>query len=389
MKILEFRSDTFTKPTPAMRRAMADAEVGDDQYGEDPTVNKLEKRAAESVGKEAGLYVASGMMGNLCGVLSQTQRGDEVILGDMAHIYQNEMNASFVLGGIVPRLVPNRDGLPLLDDLRTAVRPQGMHARTALICIENSHNNCGGTVITAAQTNAIGEFAHERGLRVHLDGARIFNAAAALGVDARTLTAGVDTVQFCFSKGLAAPVGSIICGDAETIAKARRVRKLLGGAMRQAGVIAAAALVALEEMRDRLVEDHRNAKAWERARADRRRAIRGQGGHEHRVVRDRRHLDGRRCVPEGLRRARPALLALPGELPAPARGHAQRRDGGGRGGWSRDREGRALEDESAGPQRLVTFPSCPCRTCPCRTCPCPCRSTCPSRMCRRSRSSAS
>ena len=261
MKILEFRSDTFTKPTPAMRRAMADAEVGDDQYGEDPTVNKLEKRAAETVGKEAGLYVASGMMGNLCGVLSQTQRGDEVILGDLAHIYQNEMDAAFVLGGIVPRLVPNRDGLPSLDDIKAAIRPQGMHAHTALVCLENSHNNCGGAVITPAQTNAIGALAHERGLRVHLDGARIFNAAAALGVDAKTLTQGVDTVQFCFSKGLAAPVGSIVCGDAETIAKARRVRKLLGGAMRQAGVIAAAALVALEEMRDRLVEDHRNARA--------------------------------------------------------------------------------------------------------------------------------
>ena len=205
MKILEFRSDTFTKPTPAMRRAMAEAEVGDDQYGEDPTVNKLEKRAAESVGKEAGLYVASGMMGNLCGVLSQTQRGDEVILGDLAHIYQNEMDAAFVLGGIVPRLVPNRDGVPSLDDIASAVRPQGMHARTALICLENSHNNCGGTVITAAQTNAVGELAHARGLRVHLDGARIFNAAAALGVEAKTLTEGVDTVQFCFSKGLAAP----------------------------------------------------------------------------------------------------------------------------------------------------------------------------------------
>jgi threonine aldolase len=244
-----------------MRRAMAEAEVGDDQYGEDPTVNKLEKRAAEAVGKEAGLYVASGMLGNLCGVLSQTQRGDEVILGDLAHIYQNEMDAAFVLGGIVPRLVPNREGLPSLDDIKTAVRPQGMHAHTALICLENSHNNCGGTVITAAQTDAIGEFARERGIRVHLDGARIFNAAAALGVDAKTLTRGVDTVQFCFSKGLAAPVGSIVCGDGETIAKARRVRKLLGGAMRQAGVIAAAALVALEEMRDRLKEDHRNAKA--------------------------------------------------------------------------------------------------------------------------------
>jgi threonine aldolase len=260
MKVIELRSDTFTKPTPAMRRAMADAEVGDDQYGEDPTVNRLEKRAAEIVGKEAGVYVASGMLGNLCGVLSQTQRGDEVILGDLAHIVQNEMGASFVVGGIVPRLVPNRDGLPSLEDLATAVRPQGMYPRTALLCLENSHNNCGGAVITAAETKTVADFAHARGMRVHLDGARIFNAAAALGVDAKDLVRDVDTVQFCFSKGLAAPVGSILCGDAETVAKARRVRKLLGGAMRQAGVIAAAALVALEEMRDRLVEDHRNAR---------------------------------------------------------------------------------------------------------------------------------
>ncbi len=260
MKVIELRSDTFTKPTPAMRGAMAGAEVGDDQYGEDPTVNRLEKRAAEIVGKEAGVYVPSGMMGNLCGVLSQTQRGDEVILGDMAHIYQNEMDAAFVLGGVVPRLVPNRDGLPALEDIAAAIRPQGMFARSALVCLENSHNNCGGTVITAAQTKAVADLAHARGMRVHLDGARIFNAATALGVDARELVRDVDTVQFCFSKGLAAPVGSILCGDAETVGKARRVRKLLGGAMRQAGVIAAAALVALEEMRDRLAEDHRNAK---------------------------------------------------------------------------------------------------------------------------------
>ena len=260
MRLIELRSDTFTKPTPAMHKAMADAEVGDDQYGEDPTVNRLEKRASEIVGKEAGVYVPSGMMGNLCGVLSQTQRGDEFILGDLAHIVQNEMGACVVLGGIVPRLVPNRDGLPSLDDLTSAVRPQGMFPRTSLICLENSHNNCGGAVITAEQTKAVADFAHARGLRVHLDGARIFNAAAALGVEAKTLVRDVDTVQFCFSKGLAAPVGSILCGDGETVAKARRVRKMLGGAMRQAGVIAAAALVALEEMRDRLVEDHRNAK---------------------------------------------------------------------------------------------------------------------------------
>jgi threonine aldolase len=260
-RTIELRSDTFTLPTPAMRRAMADAEVGDDQYGEDPTVNRLERRAAEIVGKEAAVYVASGMLGNLCGVLSQTERGDEVILGDLAHIYQNEMGASFVLGSIQPRLVPNRAGLPSLEDIEGAIRPAGMYPHTSLLCLENTHNNCGGSVITVEETKAAADVAHRRGLRVHLDGARIFNAATALGVDARDLCAPVDTVQFCFSKGLAAPVGSVLCGSAETAAKARRVRKLLGGAMRQAGVIAAAALVGLEEMRGRLGDDHRNAKA--------------------------------------------------------------------------------------------------------------------------------
>jgi threonine aldolase len=261
-KIIELRSDTFTVPTPAMRRAMADAEVGDDQYGEDPTVNRLERRSAEIVGKEAAVYVASGMLGNLCGILSQTERGDEVILGDLAHIYQNEMGAAFVVGSIQPRVVPNRAGIPTLEDIESAIRPAGMYPRTSLLCLENSHNNCGGSVITVEETKAAADLAHRRGIRVHLDGARIFNAAVALGVDARELCAPVDTVQFCFSKGLAAPVGSILCGSADTIAKARRVRKLLGGAMRQAGVIAAAALVGLEEMRDRLAEDHRNAKAF-------------------------------------------------------------------------------------------------------------------------------
>src|SRR5881628_256210 len=280
MRYIELRSDTFTLPTPAMRRAMAEAEVGDDQYGEDPTVNRLEKRSAEIVGKEAAVYVASGMLGNLCGVLSQTERGDEVILGDLAHIYQNEMGASFVLGSLQPRLVPNRDGLPGLEDIAAAIRPQGMFPRTSLVCLENSHNNCGGAVITAEQTKSIADFAHLRGMRVHLDGARIFNAAAALGVEAKTLVRDVDTVQFCFSKGLAAPVGSILCGNAETVAKARRVRKLLGGAMRQAGVIAAAALVGLEEMRDRLVDDHRNAKAFAKGLAE----IRGIRIDAERVV---------------------------------------------------------------------------------------------------------
>jgi threonine aldolase len=272
VKILEFRSDTFTLPTPAMRKAMADAEVGDDQYGEDPTVNRLEERAAEIVGKEAGVYVASGMLGNLCGVLSQAGRGDEVILGDLAHIYQNEMGAFTVLGGLHGRTIPNRDGMPSLEDIAGAIRPSvGAFPRSALLCLENSHNNCGGSVITGAQTRAAADLAHERGLKVHLDGARIFNAAAALGVDVRDLTGPVDTVQFCFSKGLSAPVGSILCGPRETVARARKVRKLLGGAMRQAGVIAAAALVGLETMRDRLVEDHVNA----RALADGLAAIRG------------------------------------------------------------------------------------------------------------------
>jgi threonine aldolase len=262
VKILEFRSDTFTLPTPAMRRAMADAEVGDDQYGEDPTVNRLEERSADIVGKEAGVYVASGMLGNLCGVLSQAGRGEEVILGDLAHIYQNEMGAFTVVGGLHGRTIPNRDGMPSLEDIENAIRPSvGAFPRSALLCLENSHNNCGGSVITPAQTRAAAALAHERGLKVHLDGARIFNAAAALGVDVKELTGPADTVQFCFSKGLSAPVGSILCGPRDTVARARKVRKLLGGAMRQAGVIAAAALVALETMRDRLVEDHVNARA--------------------------------------------------------------------------------------------------------------------------------
>jgi threonine aldolase len=262
MAHLEFRSDTFTTPTAAMRKAMAEAEVGDDQYGEDPTVNRLEERSADAVGKEAAVYVASGMMGNLCGVLSQAQRGDEVILGDLAHIYQNEMAAYATLGSLQGRIVPNRDGMPDLADIAAAIRPAaGAFPRTALLCLENSHNNCGGTVLTPEQTRAAADLAHSRGVRVHLDGARVFNAAIAQGVDPRELARPADTVQFCFSKGLGAPVGSILCGDRETIVRARRMRKLLGGAMRQAGVIAAAALVALETMRDRLADDHENARA--------------------------------------------------------------------------------------------------------------------------------
>jgi threonine aldolase len=312
MKTLEFRSDTFTLPTPAMRKAMADAEVGDDQYGEDPTVNRLEERAAEIVGKEAGVYVGSGMLGNLCGVLSQAGRGDEVILGDLAHIYQNEMGAFTVLGGLHGRTIPNRDGIPSLEDIESAIRPSvGAFPRSALLCLENSHNNCGGSVITGAQTRAAAHLAHERGLKVHLDGARIFNAAAALGVDVKELTGPVDTVQFCFSKGLSAPVGSILCGPRDTVARARKVRKLLGGAMRQAGVIAAAALVGLETMRGRLVDDHVNA----RALADGLAAIRGIKIDAAKVVTnivsfevERRAMDAgdfqKACAEHGLRISR-------------------------------------------------------------------------------------
>ena len=258
---LDFRSDTLTLPTAEMRRAMSTAELGDDQYGEDPTVNRLQEMSAELVGKEAGLFVASGMMGNLCGVLSQTERGDEIILGELAHLFQNEVGGYAVFGGLHPRTIPQERPCPELGDIAAAIRPRAYNfPRTTLLCLENTHNWLGGAVMTPEETKAAADLAHSRGLKVHLDGARIFNSAVAQGVDARDLTRHVDTVQFCYSKGLAAPVGSIICGTRETIDRAKRIRKMLGGAMRQAGVIAAAAIVALETMRDRLVEDHINAR---------------------------------------------------------------------------------------------------------------------------------
>jgi threonine aldolase len=261
VRALDFRSDTVTLPTDEMRRAMAAADVGDDQYGEDPTVNRLQELSAETVGKEAGLFVASGMMGNLCGVLSQTERGDEVILGELAHLFQNEMGGYAVFGGLHPHTVPQTRPCPELADIAGAIRPRAYNMpRTTLLCLENTHNWLGGAVMTPEETKAACDLAHSRGLKVHLDGARIFNSAVAQGVDAQELTRHVDTVQFCYSKGLAAPVGSILCGSRETIDHAKRVRKMLGGAMRQAGVIAAAAIVAMRTMRERLVEDHVNAR---------------------------------------------------------------------------------------------------------------------------------
>jgi threonine aldolase len=261
-QIIDLRSDTVTKPTPAMRQAMAQAEVGDDVFGEDPTVRRLESLAAELMGKEAAVFVASGTMGNLVCLLAHCQRGEEAIVGSEAHVLHYEVAGAAGLGGIQLRPVPNDDhGMLDLDAVAAAVRPQNVHMpRTALLCLENTQNRCGGGVVTPEETAQAAKLAHRHGAAVHLDGARIFNAAVALGVAAAELTADVDSVTFCLSKGLSAPVGSLVCGAADFIARARKARKSLGGGMRQAGVIAAAGIVALETMIERLAEDHANAK---------------------------------------------------------------------------------------------------------------------------------
>ena len=262
MGIVDLRSDTVTLPTPAMREAMYRAELGDDVYGEDPTVNRLEEMSAERLGKEAALFVVSGTMGNLVSLLTHCGRGDELIMGHKAHTFLYEAGGVSALGGIHVHTVPN---LPsgMLDpvDVEEAVRGSNIHyPRSKVICLENTHNRCGGTVLSVEQMATIKGIAERHGLAVHLDGARIFNAAVALGIEAKEIAAEADSVQFCFSKGLAAPVGSAICGSADFIKEALRNRKIVGGGMRQAGVIAAAAIVALEEMVDRLLEDHENAR---------------------------------------------------------------------------------------------------------------------------------
>jgi len=264
MHIVDLRSDTITKPTPAMRRAMADAEVGDDVFGDDPTVKRLEEMAADRLGKEAGLFVASGTMGNLVSLLAQCGRGDEVIVGDQAHTYVYEQGGMAALGGIHPRVLRNQpDGTLDLDEIVAAIRdPHNPHfPKSRLITVENTHNRCGGSPLTVEYMRSLGMLAREHGLLIHLDGARIFNAAIALGVDVKALVADADSLTFCLSKGLAAPVGSVVCGSKPFIAEARRARKVVGGAMRQVGVIAAAGIVALEQMVDRLAEDHANARA--------------------------------------------------------------------------------------------------------------------------------
>jgi len=270
MNFIDLRSDTVTQPTPEMRVVMANAEVGDDVYGEDPTVNRLQELAAERMGKEAGLFVASGTMGNLIAVLAHCQRGDEVIVGKKNHTYLHEAGGISALGGVHSCQLPNLpDGSLSLEDVAAAIRWDDPHEPvTRLICLENTHNACGGVYQTPEYTRQISAFAHARGLLVHLDGARIFNAAVALdeemGVGARQvvrLLAGpVDSVTFCLSKGLCAPVGSVLCGSKPFIAKALRLRKMLGGGMRQAGILAAAGIIALEKMVDRLIEDHSRAR---------------------------------------------------------------------------------------------------------------------------------
>ena len=257
---IDLRSDTVTRPTEEMRVAMATAQVGDDVYGEDPTVNRLQERAAEIIGKEAALFVPSGTMGNQIAIRLHTRPGQEVITEAASHVYNYELAAMSALSGVMARPVAAADGILNWPQIESAIRARIYYvAQTGLIVIENTHNMAGGTVYTADQTAAICGHAHAAGLPVHLDGARIFNAAAALGVDAATLSRPCDSVMFCLSKGLGAPVGSMLAGSKDFIERARSVRKLFGGGMRQVGVLAAAGLIALEKMPQRLEEDHDNA----------------------------------------------------------------------------------------------------------------------------------
>ncbi len=259
--MIDLRSDTVTQPTPEMREAMARAEVGDDVWNEDPTIHRLEEMSASRMGQEAGLFVASGTMGNIAALLAHCGRGDEIILGGRSHTFVFEQGGVAALGGIMPHVVPNReDGTMALDEVEAAIRPDDVHQpRTRAVCFENTHNMCNGSPIPVDYTARLVALARGRGLRVHLDGARIFNAAAALGVEPRALAGPVDSVTFCLSKGLCAPVGSVLCGSRAFIAEARRARKILGGGMRQAGVLAAAGIVALETIAPRVGEDNARA----------------------------------------------------------------------------------------------------------------------------------
>jgi threonine aldolase len=261
MNWIDLRSDTVTLPTEKMRTAMGVAQLGDDVYGEDPTVNRLQALAAERLGKEAALFVPSGTMGNLAAVLAHCGRGDEVIMGNLAHTYLYEAGGISALGGVHPFTVPNQaDGTLIMSDIQRAVRADDPHfPRSKLLILENTHNRCGGVSLSRHYMLEAAQVARDNGLAIHLDGARIFNAAVDQGVPASALVDMVDSVTFCLSKGLCAPVGSVLCGSRGFIEEAHRIRKQLGGGMRQAGVLAAAGIVALEEMVDRLVEDHQHA----------------------------------------------------------------------------------------------------------------------------------
>ncbi len=262
MNKIDLRSDTVTWPTPEMRRAMAEAPVGDDVYGEDPTVNALEEQAAARLGKEAGLFVASGTMGNVTAVLTHCGRGDEIIVGDKAHIFNYEGGNPATLGGVHSRpLKVQPNGTLLLEEIEAAIRFDDPHyPRTRLICLENTQGSVGGIPLPPDYLRAVGELANRHGLQVHVDGARLFNAVTATGCEARELVEVADSVSICLSKGLCAPVGSVVVGSQEFIRRARRVRKALGGGMRQAGILAAAGLIALNDMTGRLQEDHDHAR---------------------------------------------------------------------------------------------------------------------------------
>ena len=262
MNKVDLRSDTITLPTKEMFDAIAGAELGDDVFQEDPTVNQLEDLAATKFNKEASLFVPSGTMANLVAVLSHCQRGDEVILGDQAHTFLYEAGGISAFGGVHSRQIPNQeDGTLLLEDIKKSIRKEDVHfPPTRLICLENTHNRCLGMPLSVDYTNSVTEIAKNNSLSVHVDGARIFNAAVSLDVSVTELTENIDSVSFCLSKGLSAPAGSILCGNKDFIEKARRNRKALGGGMRQAGVLAAAGLVALEKMTDRIIDDHKNAR---------------------------------------------------------------------------------------------------------------------------------
>ena len=259
--VINLRSDTQTLPTEEMLEAMRNAPLGDDVLGEDPTVNRLEKLSAEMLGKGAALLVASGTMGNLCALMSHTHPGDEVILEAESHTYYYEVGGFSTLAGLSPRFVQGVHGIMSVDKIKEAIRPRDIHfPQSTLLCIENTHNRGGGTVYPVPLMEEISQFAHKQGYKVHVDGARIFNAAVALGVDVKELVKNTDSVMFCLSKGLSAPIGSMLVGDKGFIERARKVRKMVGGGMRQAGIIAAAGIVALEKMVDRLAEDHAHAR---------------------------------------------------------------------------------------------------------------------------------